>query len=415
MNDSYSRDISAKVRSQLEIKRKRGDFIGSFAVYGYEKDKKNRNRLVIDQQAAIVVKDIFTWKTEGKSNDGIAAKLNEMGIPSPMEYKKLNGMRYFSGFNQSGKASWSALSIKRILTDEVYLGHMVQGKKTTPNHKIKKVIEKNPDEWIKVENTHEPIISAQDYHTVQRILQMDTRISPLKKELYIFSGFACCADCKEAMVRKLVSSGGKKYPYLICSGYKKNKAGCTSHFINEKNLEEAVLLALNKHIDSIADMEEILRVINKVPAMNEGTKRLDLHILKATEEIKKLQKIKMSLYEDLADNIISKEEYDDLKKFYGSRILSLEKGVLRMKEEQDFITNKNIEKNVWITYFVAHHNIKKLTRSIILKFIDRIDIHEKGKITITFHFEYNYKKVNGGSFHGQNQQEEERNTTHNEG
>ena len=154
INDAYCRDISVKVRSQLETKRRKGDFIGSFAVYGYLKDPYNRHRLVVDEYAAGVVKDIFRWKLEGASQQRIADRLNDQGELSPMEYKRFCGMRYQSGFQVNSKARWTAVAVGRILRNELYIGTMVQGKRTTPNHKVKKTILKPSGEWVRVECSH---------------------------------------------------------------------------------------------------------------------------------------------------------------------------------------------------------------------------------------------------------------------
>ncbi len=407
MNDSYSRDISTKVRSQLDIKRKKGDFIGSFAVYGYMKDEENKNHLVIDEYAASVVRDIYKWKLFGMSNDAIADKLNEMGIKSPMEYKKLNGMNFSTGFETGARTKWSSLSIKRILSNEVYLGHMIQGKRTTPNHKVKKVIEKAPDEWVKVENTHPSIICLADYNEVQKVLKMDTRVSPESNELYVLSGIVKCASCNENMVRKTAGTNEKKYHYRICSNYKKDKASCSSHIINENVLVEAVLQTLKQYISDIVDVKDMLKEIDGLPSTDDEIRKLDTYLLKETEELHKLQELKVSLYEDLADGIIDKAEYFELKKLYSDQILSIEKEILILKEEQEAINSNGLGKNEWIDYFLEHKNIEKLTRSIVIKLIDKIEVFEKGKINITFNFQYDYQRVindlKGGVSYGESE------------
>ena len=137
INDSYSRDISIKVRSNLEVKRRQGEFISNFTVYGYAKDPKDKNHLIIDEYAAAVVRDIFQWKIDGLSPDRIAARLNERGILSPMEYKKSKGSRYQSSFKTKTNAQWSHVAVRRILRNEVYTGVLIKGRRTTPNNKIK--------------------------------------------------------------------------------------------------------------------------------------------------------------------------------------------------------------------------------------------------------------------------------------
>ena len=188
MNDSYSRDISVKIRSHLEVKKRKGQFVGAFAAYGYLKSPDDKNQLVVDDYAAEVVRDIFRWKLEGMSQQGIADRLNADGVLSPSEYKRSLGMKYISGFKSNPQAKWSAVAVGRILKNPLYIGVMVQGKTGRPNYKIKKLMEKPEDEWIRVPGAHEPIISEVDFRTVSGLLRRDTRIAVQKKTVYPFSG-----------------------------------------------------------------------------------------------------------------------------------------------------------------------------------------------------------------------------------
>lgn len=397
MNDSYIRDLSVKVRSQFEIKRKKGEFIGSFATYGYEKDPENKNHLNIDEYAAGVVRDIFKWRISGMSNEKISDKLNSLGILSPSEYKRSKGLRYYSGFRDTGQALWSPVAVKRILENQTYLGYVVQGKKTTPNHKVKKEIEKRPEEWVIVKNMHEPIISEDDFQTVQNLRKMDTRISPGKNEVYLFSGILECADCKGSMVRKLVSAGKdkngeiRKYPYYICSGYKRDSHFCSSHMISERELEKAVFSALNSHISSVVNLKQVLSLLESMPEIQIETKKIDVQILKMNEEIVKLQNLKVSLYEDLTSGTITKEEYFELKQVYTRQIGEYERKLAGLREEQELCNLERIKKNKWMESFLQYKNLTSLSRSIVLKFVKKILVFENGRIRIVFRFQYDYE------------------------
>ena len=179
VNESYCRDISGKVRSHQKIKREKGEFIGAFAPYGYCKDPENKNCLVIDSYAADIVRKIFSWKIDGFSLGAIAEKLNVRHVQSPKEYKKANGENYNSGFHSSDTPKWSAVQIKRILTNEVYIGNMVQGKQERISYKVKQRLDKPESEWVKVENTHPAIIRQNDFDVVQKLLQYDGRASKI--------------------------------------------------------------------------------------------------------------------------------------------------------------------------------------------------------------------------------------------
>lgn len=183
-NDNYCRDTSIKIRSHLDVRRRNGKFIGSFAAYGYRKDPEDKNHLLIDDEAAAVVQDIFAWKIDGMSNQAIADQLNQLGILSPMEYKQAKGVNYGSGYKVHAKALWSSVTVRRILTSVVYLGIMEQGKRTTPNYKVKREIQRPQEEWMRVEGTHDPIVSKEDFNLVARLLMLDTRATPGGKTVY---------------------------------------------------------------------------------------------------------------------------------------------------------------------------------------------------------------------------------------
>lgn len=136
LNDSYCRDISIKVRSQLDMKRRKGEFIGGYAIYGYCKDKRNKNRLVVDEYAADIVRSIYRRKLEGMSAQAIAEQLNSENVLAPSEYKRLCGLNYHSGFKAGTHAKWQAIQVLRILKNEVYTGTMVQGRRQKINYKI---------------------------------------------------------------------------------------------------------------------------------------------------------------------------------------------------------------------------------------------------------------------------------------
>jgi len=170
INDAYCRDISVKIRSHMEVKRKNGEYIGAFAVYGYLKDPEDKNHLVVDEYAADVVRDIFAMKLCGMNPKAIAEKLNRDGILSPLQYKKSIGIRLESPFRKGVKPRWSYNAVLRILKNEVYLGTVVQGKCTTPNYKIKKRVYKDESEWIRAEGTHDAVVGRGEFALVQSFI-----------------------------------------------------------------------------------------------------------------------------------------------------------------------------------------------------------------------------------------------------
>ena len=392
INDAYCRDISVKVRSQLETKRKKGDFIGSFAVYGYLKDPEDRHRLVVDEYAAGVVKDIFKWKLEGASQQRIADRLNERGILSPMEYKRFCGMRYQSGFQVNTKAKWTAVAVGRILRNELYIGTMVQGKRTTPNHKVRKTILKPSEEWVRVECSHEPIINKEDFLAVGRLLLQDTRVAPKEETVYLLSGLVFCGDCGQNMVRNSVCRNGKTYAYYMC-GSNRTNGKCSSHRINTGQLEQSVFLALQQHIAQTADMGQVLAYIDTLPYHQAEVEKADRQLMKKQEEAEKYNRLKTSLYESLVDGLVDKGEYLELKVLYDGKLQEAQEAVARLREEMEDLLKSRSGGTYWIEQFKQYRNLTELTRHIAVTLIERIDVFEDSRIKIRFKYQDSYERA----------------------
>ncbi|MCI9181227.1 MAG: recombinase family protein [Lachnospiraceae bacterium] len=392
INDAFCRDISIKVRSQLEIKRKKGDFIGSFAVYGYQKSPEDRHKLIVDDYAAGIVKDIFRWKLEGASQQRIADRLNERGILSPMEYKRFCGLSYQSGFQVNPKSRWTAVTVGRILRNEFYIGILVQGKRTTPNHKVKKTIVKPSGEWVRVENSHPPIIDREDFLAVEKLLLQDTRVAPNEQEVYLLSGLVFCGDCGQNMVRNSVCRNGKTYVYYMCGNNRTNRA-CSSHRISDKLLEESVFLSLKQHIDNIADMGRILAYLETLPYHQAEVEKADIQRVKRQEEAERYRRLKSSLYESLAEGLIDKAEYLEMKVIYDAKLQEALAAEAKMKEEMEGLLKNHSANTFWIERFKQHQNLEKLTRHIAVTLIERIEVYEDCRIVIRFKYQDSYERA----------------------
>lgn len=392
INDAYCRDISIKIRSHLEVKRKNGEFIGSFAPYGYQKSENDRNSLIIDPIAAGIVKDIFRMKLHGLSQDAIANRLNDMGILSPMEYKSAAGSNYQTSFKTSDKAVWSSVTVRRILGNELYIGNLVQGRQTTPNHKVKKTVLKPEKDWVRIEKNHEAIISDRDFSIVQRLLGMDTRISPRQTEVYPLAGLIVCADCGAAMVRKNACAGGKKYQYYVCSRNKETKE-CSNHRIAVDRLEETVLQLLRVQISNILDLKQVMEKVSTIPFQELDIRELEKRIEQKETEIGRCMELRNMLYEDMKDGIVSKEDYMELHEAYTQKRDLAEDAVRKMKQEIKDILASNTDKYKWLDYFAEHQDIDKLTRNVAVELIDRVKVIDKGSIEVIFSFGDCYKEI----------------------
>jgi len=385
INEAYCRDISVKIRSQLEIKRKNGQFLGSFAAFGYLKDEQDKNKLVVDQYAADIVRDIFKWKLEGVSPQDIADALNRLGVLSPMEYKRSLGMKFTTSFKTNAKAVWSAGTVIRILKNPIYTGVLVQGKETTPSYKVHKRIIKDESEWTVIEDSHEAIISKIDFDSVQKVLKCDTRRSPGGKAVGLFSGMIFCGDCGASMVRKTVPAGEKKYVYYVCSAHKQDKS-CSPHRMRDVALEEIVLDSVKQHIREVIDMSELLTITDTAPLRTAQAQKVQRQLDKKHEEYEKLQKLLMSLYENLTEGIIDREEYTRLKASFTARADEAEKQMDALRENLKEIQNHGTE-NAWMNEFTKRQGLTALDRAVVVALIDKILIHSNDVVEIIYRWQ----------------------------
>ena len=387
LNDEYARDISNKVRASLDLKRRQGKFIGSFASYGYRKDPNDHSRLLIDEAAAAVVRDIFNWFIGGTSVLGIAKKLNAMGIPNPSAYKRQQGMNYCHPASDKLDGLWPDSSVRRILRNPLYTGTMVQGKNRMKSYKLH-ISETVPeDEWITVEQTHEAIILGELFDKAQALFARDTRTAPTRKQVYLFSGFLRCADCGKAMNRKQISQPYGSYHYYICSTFKKQHSGaCTKHTIRSDRLEQAVLETLRSQIALAVEMDELIAEINRSGARSRSADHPQAERAQLTAERERIEQMKLSLYPDWKAGDISREEYHQLKEQFEQQQARLDTRIASLQTRIDEAQNGVDETNSFLSQFVKYRNLQTLTREIVVELIDMIYVHEGGKITIKFKF-----------------------------
>lgn len=382
--DFYIRDISTKIRTNLTAKKQNGEYAGAFVAYGYVKDSNDKSKLVVDQFAADVVRDIFRWKIEGLSPQNIAVRLNELGIPSPAEYKKLSGSNYKTSFQTSSKAVWSHVSVRRILKNEIYLGVMIQGKRTTPNYKTKTVVTKAESEWLRVEGTHEAIISVRDFELVQELLRDDTHCRAGDVTVPVYAGRIYCGDCGAAAVRKTVSYAGKRYVYYVCNANKHDKTVCSRHSIREDILGQVIYQTVRHQIDLLLDVDKALRQFENLSWEKHKLKQLDASIEIQEEVVRKNNTLRLGIYEDLRAGLLDRSEYESLKKELAERIAEATAAIEKLNKEKREILDGVSKQQSWIEQFRQYENVTELTRPMVIHLIERINIFEDSNIEIVF-------------------------------
>ena len=382
--DFYIRDISTKIRTNLTAKKQNGEYAGAFVAYGYVKDSNDKSKLVVDQFAADVVRDIFRWKIEGLSPQNIAVRLNELGIPSPAEYKKLSGSNYKTSFQTSSKAVWSHVSVRRILKNEIYLGVMIQGKRTTPNYKTKTVVTKAESEWLRVEGTHEAIISVRDFELVQELLRDDTHCRAGDVTVPVYAGRIYCGDCGAAAVRKTVSYAGRRYVYYVCNANKHDKTVCSRHSIREDILGQVIYQTVRHQIDLLLDVDKALRQFENLSWEKHKLKQLDASIEIQEEVVRKNNMLRLGIYEDLRAGLLDRSEYESLKKELAERIAEATAAIEKLNKEKREILDGVSKQQSWIEQFRQYENVTELTRPMVIHLIERINIFEDSNIEIVF-------------------------------
>ncbi len=382
INDRYAAKTSRDIRDTFATKRRKGEFIGAFAPYGYKKSPKNKNRLIIDEEAASVVRRIYHWYVyQGFSKNAIARRLNQEKILNPTAYKRTKGLLFCSPQSSQNDGLWSAASVSSILKNQVYTGTMVQGRQTVISYKIHTKIPVPKENWFLVPNTHEEIVSESLYQKAQELSRRHTRTPSGQKGPYLFSGLLFCADCKKAMTRQKT----KGIVYYYCRTYReKSRESCTKHSIREETVSQAILASLQVLMEQSPSLPELLDAVLQAPSGPPALSRLDSPDEAIQKDLDKINRDLDRLYEDWKNNDISKEDYLRRKTAYESRREQLR--ALLKKETGRQEESRLSESSPCLRKFLETGTLDQLNRGIITTLVDRIQIHEDGSIDITFRF-----------------------------
>lgn len=383
-NEQYARDISKKIQATVKSKQKAGEFIGAFTSYGYKKSPVDKNKLVIDDYAADVVRRIFSLYIQGYGKQRIAKLLNAEGILCPAEYKKVNGENYKNCNRLESTTYWSYSTINSILHREMYVGNMVQG---TKHQRMRSKQKKMPkEEWIIVENTHEPIIDKATWEKAQSLLQKRTRELDLETNKNIFAGFVKCGDCGRAMTKNMWrrADGSKTYS-LYCGTYKRNgKQYCTPHTLPMAVLEDIVLGDLKAIVDSVDNLKELVQSQSFTASK---VKRIaDTELSKIKAELERVKRLKNSIYEDYREELISKEEFLSYREDYLKKEELYSKQIEALEEKKKDNVTEDVFETPWLKRLLELKDIETLDRDIVVEMISEIKVYENRKIKITYNF-----------------------------
>lgn len=394
MNQMYSKDISRKSSSVLREKIKRGEFIGGYASYGYIKDPEDRHRIIVDPEAAEVVRSIFQKKLEGAGNTAITRWLNDSGILSPCCYRHQKGILIDQRYAQP--KPWNVQTVKKILQSPVYLGHMVQGRRRSefyagiPDRLLP------PEEWTVVENTHEAIVSQEDFDAVQAICEETNRAyhanpgkyDHLGKSENILKGLVYCGDCGRPMVRYKQVIHGKSVTYhYMCPNYAAmlERSGCSYKYPREDVLLDALSQLIGKEIEQAVDAVQLAKRLSagtegQITARAAELRRLNLDLERAEAR-------KKSVMQDFLAGELSCDEYERLKVCCVSEAEGLKERILALREDQRRQSETLTEDNPWLKTFGRLKFPERLTKELTHWLIQRVTVYAGNRIEVVFKYQ----------------------------
>ena len=393
INDAYCRDISVKTRSALNVKRENGDFVGACPVYGYKKADDNHNQLILDEHPASIVRDIYRMKIEGMSALKISEALNNLGVLSPMEYKKSRGLPHpTGGFADREDSKWSPTTVIRILQDETYTGTLIQGRQGTLNYKIKDLIDRPESEWKRTENAHAAIVTKEDFDLAQRIMRLDTRTAPGGDKVYVFSGVLICGSCGARMTRKSVPYKGNRYFYYYCPTTKKR--GCADGAnLKETELADCILESVKAHIANVASLEAIIAGSDGKRITDALVRQYSTQIEDNERQLDQINGFKSTLYENMVSGILSKDDYKALKTKYGADEIRLRSAIDTLNGQlEDALAGKG-ERLRWMEHFKRFEGLNEIDRRIVVNLIQSIRVESKTELLITFSYQAEYENA----------------------
>lgn len=371
VNEWYLEDMSENIKSVLTNKRQSGYHIGAFALYGYKKDPNQKGHLIIDDEAAAVVREVFTLFAEGYGKTAIARMLNDRGIPNPTEYKRIHGLRYKEPKNPRSTL-WKYFSIADMLENEIYIGNMVQGKYGSISYKTKKNKPRPEEQWFIVKNTHEPIIDIELWNKVQDIIKQKFKPFGTGK-IGLFSKKAFCANCGYTMM----SSKNRGKHYLKCPSRHIAKDACTGSFISVEKLESIVINELKRISDEYLDKTEVERKVEFTSRYSDQKQLIQSELLTYKKKIEEFSKGIQELYLDKVRGIISERDYVEISTSFSNEknrlLLLIEDKEKQLAQVNELISQKDSQRKLIEKYV----NVEHLSRDIVEILIDKILIGKR--------------------------------------
>lgn len=381
VNEMYARDVSKKTKAAKKAKARDGQFIGSKAPFGYKIDPNDRHHLIVDEPAAQVVKRIFRLASEGVGYNKMAKIFREEKVLTPIAYFNLNNPDYFKSDYWRREFDWHVTSIRAILNNEVYLGKLVYGKQRNKSMKSKEKVRNPKEDWIVVENCHEPIITQELWDTVHKILNAKHR--PAKAgEVQMFAGLLYCSDCGHCLTySQKQRKDGSYHGAYSCWMYKTHgKEYCASHYITFDTIYELVLIDIQRNLFQYRKNTDKFKSILSRKYQSDSQKQAEQITLEYEQKQKRceeLDKIISRLYEDNVLGRIGDERYESMSQSYELEQVEIKKALPILKSKIDELKRQSDCADNFINVIKKYTIIDKLDAAILNELIDKIVVHHK--------------------------------------
>lgn len=392
VNDAYAKDLSRKISTAMQEKRRRGDFVGAYEPYGYRRDPENTSKLIIDPEIAPIVQEIFELRVTGIGIEKLCRVLNEKGYPSPGRLRFERGI--ITHNNRKGsELPWNRHVLTDLLRNVVYIGNLEQGRVGVSLYQGIPYHQKDKSEWDVVMGTHEPIISMELWDQVQALNTKRSneakasfgKYADLPKRQNPYGSLLRCADCGRVIkqVRSYRKTGNKDYYTYKCPQYiELGEKACTFRRLTAEALDQAVLETMRKQMDVFLEMQTMLRQLmaNTAPDNDTSTHRKQ----QIREELDRKRNLGAALYTDFKDGILSPEEYVYAKEKYRTDIDALEQELYEFQHTEDCTTNVVNGEKRWSELIDRYYKAEVVTAEMVTAMIKEIRLHSDSTITIEF-------------------------------
>lgn len=399
INEAYTRDISRKVSSAIAVKQKSGEFIGSWAAYGYRKCADDKHKIEPDSAVAPIVRNIFEWRLIGMSYNKIAKRLNDERIPTPAQY------RYQTGIiktNRYDKARWNIFTIKSIIENPVYLGHTVQGRKKSGLCQGLKQQRTPKSDWVIVENTHEPLIDKETFQGAQALSEKASQDYRANLGIHnhlgsipnILRGLIFCADCGKPLTRyKQVTYNGKNLYYVyICQTHHADITACPKKYIHETQLKDTLWNVLQHEIAVAADWKKLAEKYDCSPAVVQQDSTFERRLAAEKQGLARSKSLFDGLYQNYIDRLIDEREYMELKAKYRADMEAAQGRIDTLEQEKSEQKQQGVD-NPWLKSFANFANESELTEGMAHALIQRVKVYSDNRVEITLKYRDEYQTL----------------------